>query len=151
MKQFTPAIVNEIKKKSFFSSRKKSETRRYLANSKTEDIELMWMETNSMGAALTYPCVLRENGATAAYRSGCKAANNVMLTRWTDIISANNKDEFEITQIDAAEFSDLYNKAKVENDERDGLIEVIDIPEDGGDEDWTDEELLAETELEKTE
>lgn len=147
MKQFTPSIMREIKKKSIFTSRKKSVTIYYSAKSKTEDIELLWIEMNALGAPLTYPCVLRENGSLMAYRSGCKESNNTMLAHWPEIISYNNKDDFNVRILDEGEFESLYHEAKKEADERDGMIDVIDLPSDDETE-WTDEELLADTTLE---
>lgn len=140
MKQFTPAIANEIKKKRFFSFSKKYESRYYSGDHREKDIHLLWIETNSLGKAQCYPCALREGDALLAFRPGMKAQNKELMQRWVQVINPENKGEFTVAQLEDEEFTKRYNEAKNEADKREGLGSLEE-------EDWTDEELLADEEL----
>lgn len=140
MKQYTPAIVNEIKKKSIFSLSRKYETRYYEGVHKERPLRLLWIEMNAMGKAMCYPCAYWTEEDMQAFRGGLKKENQQMLQRWVQLIGPERKEEFEIRQVEEGEFTSLYNKAKAEADKRDGLMEL-------GEEEWTDEELLADDSL----
>ena len=88
MKQYTPAIVNEIKKKSIFSFSRKYETRYYEGvHRQDETVRALWIEMNALGKPLCYPCVLWEGEKLMAFRSGMTRENKVMMQRWTEVIS----------------------------------------------------------------
>lgn len=140
MKQFTPAIANEIRKKPFFSFSKKYESRYYSGDHKEKDIHLLWIETNALGKAQCYPCVLREGDALLAFRPGIKAQNKELMQRWVQVITPDNKGEFTVARLEDEEFTRRYNEAKKEADKRDGFGSLEE-------EDWTDEELLEDEEL----
>lgn len=140
MKQYTPAIVNEIKKKSIFSLSRKYETRYYEGVHKEQPLRMLWIEMNAMGKPLCYPCAFWEGEQVQAFRGGLKKENQQMLQRWVQLIGPERKEEFEIHQMEESPFSALYSQAKEEADKRDGLIEP-------GEEEWTDEELLADDSL----
>lgn len=141
MKQYTPAIVGEIKKKSFFSLSRKYETRYYEGvHCQDETVRAIWIEMNALGKPLCYPCALWEGESLMAFRSGMKQENKAMLQRWTEVISPEKKGEFSIREMEEGEFSSLYQKAKDKADQLEGLV----MP---GEEDWTDEELLADESL----
>lgn len=140
MKQFTPAIANELKKKPFFSFSKKYQSRYYSGDHKEKEIHLLWIETNALGKAQCYPCVLREGEELLAFRPGTKAQNKELMQRWVQVINPENKGEFTVVPLEDEEFNQRYNEAKKEADKRDGFASL-------DDEDWTDEELLADEEL----
>ena len=56
------------------------------------------------------------------------------------MISPGNKEEFLIEEMEEEAFRDQYDQAKYEVDKREGML----LP---GEEEWTDEELLADEEL----
>ncbi len=141
MKQYTPAIVNEIKKKSIFSFSRKYETRYYEGvHRQDETVRVLWIEMNALGKPLCYPCVLWEGEKLMAFRSGMTRENKVMMQRWTEVISPEKKEEFSIEELEEGDFSSIYQKAKDKVDQLEGLI----MPDE---EDWTDEELLADESL----
>lgn len=140
MKQYTPAIVNEIKKKSFFSLSRKYETRYYQGTHKEKDLRMIWIEMNAMGKAMCYPCAFWDEEGTWAFRGGLKRENQQMLQRWVQLIGPERKEEFDICQMEEEEFSALYSQAKNQADRQDGL-------NDPAEDEWTDEELLADESL----
>lgn len=140
MKQYTPAIVNEIKKKSFFSLSRKYETRYYEGIHKEKELRMLWIEMNAMGKAMCYPCAFWEEKGMQAFRSGLKQENRQMIQRWTELIGPERKEEFSIRQMEEREFSELYSQAKNHADRQDGL-------NDPAEDEWTDEELLADDSL----
>ena len=75
-----------------------------------------------------------------AFRSGMTRENKVMMQRWTEVISPEKKEEFSIEELEEGDFSSIYQKAKDKADQLEGLI----MPDE---EDWTDEELLADESL----
>ena len=87
-----------------------------------------------------YPCVLWEGEKLMAFRSGMTRENKVMMQRWTEVISPEKKEEFSIEELEEGDFSSIYQKAKDKADQLEGLI----MPDE---EDWTDEELLADESL----
>lgn len=75
-----------------------------------------------------------------AFRSGLKQENRQMIQRWTELIGPERKEEFSIRQMEEREFSELYSQAKNQADRQDGL-------NDPAEDEWTDEELLADDSL----
>ena len=69
-----------------------------------------------------------------------RAQNKALLQRWGQVISPGNKEEFLIEEMEEEAFRDQYDQAKYEVDKREGML----LP---GEEEWTDEELLADEEL----
>ena len=100
----------------------------------------LWIEMNALGKPLCYPCVLWEGEKLMAFRSGMTRENKAMLQRWTEVISPEKKEEFSIDELEEGDFSSIYQKAKDKADQLEGLI----MPDE---EDWTDEELLADESL----
>lgn len=140
MKQYTPAIVNEIRKKSIFSLSRKYETRYYEGTHKEQPLRMLWIEMNAMGKPLCYPCAFWEGEQVQAFRGGLKKENQQMLQRWVELIGPDRKDQFEIQQMEEEQFSRLYSQAKNQADRQDGL-------NDPAEDEWTDEELLADDSL----
>ena len=143
MKQYTPAIVGEIKKKPFFSLSRKSETRYYEATRESSGQTLLWIEMNALGAPMCYPCVIREPEKLMAFRGGLKQANKDMMAYWVTVIDAKKKADFAICEMGHDEFQRLYEEAKEE-------LNRIEFPEEE-EESWSDEELLSMEDIEDAE
>ena len=101
---------------------------------------MLWIEMNAMGKAMCYPCAFWEEKGMQAFRSGLKQENRQMIQRWTELIGPERKEEFSIRQMEEREFSELYSQAKNQADRQDGL-------NDPAEDEWTDEELLADDSL----
>ena len=140
MKQYTVAIVGASKKKGLFSLSRKFDSRFYQAKHNQLPITVMWIETNALGKPLCYPCVIQEGEEIMAFRTAMRAQNKALLQRWGQVISPGNKEEFLIEEMEEEAFRDQYDQAKHEVDKREGML----LP---GEEEWTDEELLADEEL----
>ena len=140
MKQYTVAIVGALKKKGLFSLSRKFDSRFYQAKHNQLPITVMWIETNALGKPLCYPCVIQEGEEIMAFRTAMRAQNKALLQRWGQVISPGNKEEFLIEEMEEEAFRDQYDQAKYEVDKREGML----LP---GEEEWTDEELLADEEL----
>lgn len=140
MKQYTVAIVGALKKKGLFSLSRKFDSRFYQAKHNQLPITVMWIETNALGKPLCYPCVIQEGEEIMAFRTAMRAQNKALLQRWGQVISPGNKEEFLIEEMEEEAFRDQYDQAKYEVDKLEGML----LP---GEEEWTDEELLADEEL----
>ena len=139
--KYAGLIASRIMISWFFSFSRKYETRYYEGvHRQDETVRALWIEMNALGKPLCYPCVLWEGEKLMAFRSGMTRENKAMMQRWTEVISPEKKEEFSIDELEETVFSSLYQKAKDKADQLEGLI----MPDE---EDWTDEELLADESL----
>ncbi len=126
MKNFTPALVGNIKQKkglkSFFFGRSTANAY-YKARHKTEDISIMWIESKRFGKTDCYPCVFDEYGDPMVYHGGTvvgsKKKNAELIVRWKLFVTPQNiNTEYDVTEMTAEQFFTAFKKYQSQDIER---------------------------------